>query len=99
MSGIVHRTIGRSVVVALLVASYLLAPTMLLGQAKQKSRITDSKSSPEASTAYSDAANYQNKLAYELAAEEWARFLQRYGNDPLAMFRVSIHFYLTVTAR
>ena len=84
MSGIFHRTIGRSVVVALLVASYLLAPTMLLGQAKQKSRITDSKSSPDASTAYSDAANYQNKLAYELAAEEWARFLQRYGNDPLA---------------
>ncbi len=42
------------------------------------------KSSPEALTMYADAANYQNNGAYELAAEEWSRFVARFGEDPLA---------------
>ena len=42
------------------------------------------KSSPAALTMYADAANYQNKSAFELAAEEWTRFLDRFADDPLA---------------
>ncbi len=50
-----------------------------------KKTLTDgAKSSPAAFTAYSDAANYQSKMAFELAAEEWAQFLKRFGDDPLA---------------
>ena len=41
------------------------------------------KSSPDALSMYADAANYQNKGAYELAADEWNRFLQRFPQDPL----------------
>ena len=41
------------------------------------------KSTPEALSMYADAANYQNKGAYELAADEWTRFLARFPQDPL----------------
>ncbi|MBW3600420.1 MAG: tetratricopeptide repeat protein, partial [Planctomycetes bacterium] len=42
------------------------------------------KSSPEALRLYADAANFQNNGAFELAAEEWEKFLQRFPQDPLA---------------
>ncbi len=42
------------------------------------------QSSPAAQTMYADAANYQNNRAFDLAAEEWKRFLERFGDDPLA---------------
>ncbi len=42
------------------------------------------QSSPEALSMYTDAANYQNNSAFELAADEWSRFLERFGDDPLA---------------
>jgi hypothetical protein len=41
-------------------------------------------SSPEALNTYTDAANFQNNSAFDLAAEEWARFLERFADDPLA---------------
>lgn len=41
-------------------------------------------SSQEALNLYSDAANYQNNRAFELAAEEWEKFLQKFPKDPLA---------------
>ena len=40
-------------------------------------------SSPQALAMYADAANYQNNSAFDLAAEEWARFLEAFPNDPL----------------
>ncbi len=39
---------------------------------------------PAAQTMYADAANYQNNRAFDLAAEEWKRFLERFADDPLA---------------
>ncbi len=41
------------------------------------------KSTPAALTRYADAANYQNNGAYELAADEWIRFLKQFPDDPL----------------
>ncbi|MFO7907205.1 MAG: tetratricopeptide repeat protein [Pirellulaceae bacterium] len=67
----------------LLLLVVLLAPTRVGGQEEKKSA-DEPKSSQAALTAYSDAATYQNKMAYELAADEWARFLERFGDDPLA---------------
>ena len=62
----------------------LLAGQVLPSRAQQPPVKAQAESSPAAVATYSDAANYQNNMAYELAAEEWGRFLERYGNDPLA---------------
>lgn len=45
----------------------------------------DAKSSDEAKAVYSDAANFQNSMAFDLAAEEWEKFLTRFPKDPLAV--------------
>lgn len=71
------------------VAAALLTSLMVvsLARAQQPGGSAAAKSvesSPQALTAYADAANYQNRMAYELAAEEWARFLERFPSDPLA---------------
>lgn len=42
-------------------------------------------SSPDALVAYSDAANYQNNGAFELAVEAWEAFLKQYADDPKAI--------------
>lgn len=42
------------------------------------------KSSAEAEAMYADAANFQNNGSFELAAEEWSKFLAKYPKDPLA---------------
>src|SRR6267142_3170824 len=41
-------------------------------------------SSSEAVLAYREAANFQNNGAFEIAAEEWQKFLKDHGKDPLA---------------
>src|SRR5438046_8279872 len=41
-------------------------------------------SSNEAALAYREAANFQNNGAFEVAAEEWQKFLKDHGKDPLA---------------
>ncbi len=33
---------------------------------------------------YTDAANFQNNSAFDLAVDEWTRFLERFADDPLA---------------
>lgn len=43
-----------------------------------------SKSSQEALLLYGDAANFQNNGAFELAAEEWEKFLKKFPEDHLA---------------
>jgi TolA-binding protein len=43
-----------------------------------------SQSSAAALTVYSDAANYQNNSAFDLAVDEWSKFLERFPDDPLA---------------
>jgi TolA-binding protein len=51
------------------------------------------KSSPEAQASYSDAAGLQNGGSFELAAEEWTKFLAKYPQDPLA---AKAQYYLGV---
>src|SRR5262245_61272869 len=41
-------------------------------------------SSSEAVLAYREAANFQNNGAFEVAAEEWQKFLKDFPKDPLA---------------
>ncbi len=38
----------------------------------------------EALNLYSDAASFQNNSAFDLAAEEWEKFLKKFPKDPLA---------------
>jgi len=38
----------------------------------------------EALNLYADAANFQNNNAFDLAAEEWEKFLKKFPKDPLA---------------
>ncbi len=63
-------------VLSLLVAASSLA---LWGEAARAQ-----ESSPEALTIYSDAANFQNNGEYELAVDEWEKFLKQFPKDPLA---------------
>ncbi len=53
------------------------------GQEAAGQQAESGKSSPDALSMYADAANYQNKGAYALAADEWTRFLERFPQDPL----------------
>src|SRR5262245_53627822 len=61
---------------AIMLAAYA---TRVGGQEK-----TGEGSSSEAVLAYREAANFQNNGAFEVAAEEWQKFLKNYGKDPLA---------------
>lgn len=52
---------------------------------KRKPSVTDkeeSKSSSQALAMYADAASYQNNGAFELAIEEWSKFLKTFPDDP-----------------
>lgn len=44
----------------------------------------EGQSSEEALAIYADAANFQNNGAYDLAIEQWRKFLDQFPNDPLA---------------
>jgi len=63
--------------VLLFVAGWLVLAGRASGQAK-----TAEGSSNEAVLAYRDAANFQNNGAFEVAVEEWQKFLKDYGSDP-----------------
>jgi TolA-binding protein len=52
--------------------------------AQEKPPAAQAKSSPEALRIYTDAANFQNNGAFDLGAEEWEKFVQRFPQDPLA---------------
>src|SRR5579859_5143281 len=41
------------------------------------------KSSPMAIRQYRDAANFQNRELYDLAADEWEKLLAKFPQDPL----------------
>ncbi|MFO0820762.1 MAG: tetratricopeptide repeat protein [Pirellulales bacterium] len=42
------------------------------------------ESSPEATALYADAASFQNNGAFDLAVDEWSKFLEKFPKDPLA---------------
>lgn len=48
------------------------------------------ESTPEALNVYADAAGFQNGGQYDLAAEEWEKFLKRFAKDPL--FKKAQHY-------
>ncbi len=45
---------------------------------------TAQESSREAALFFSDVVNYQNAGEFELAADEWKKFVEKFPNDPLA---------------
>ena len=63
------------------------------GQEKKPETKSPEKSSREAIALYSDAANFQNNGAFELAVEEWGKFLKEHAKDPLVP---KAQFYLAV---
>lgn len=67
----------RSPLIALLLGMLLAGPAW--GQ-----QDTEKKSSRAAITRYSDAANFHNNGAYDVALEEWSKFLEKHPTDPLA---------------
>ncbi len=42
------------------------------------------ESSPDAVALYADAASFQNNGAFDLAVDEWAKFVEKFPKDPLA---------------
>jgi TolA-binding protein len=55
-----------------------------LGETGRLSAQQPAASSNEALQVYADAANFQNGEAFDLAAEEWQKFLKNHPTDPLA---------------
>ncbi len=68
---------------ALLVMALAAAVGPATAVAQEKNKDAPKESSPEALAHYSDAANLQNNGEFELAAQEWSNFLQRFHGDPL----------------
>ncbi len=71
--------LGRLLVIGLLVMEGQLA-FQSIGLAAEDT----SKSPQEAGNLYGDAANFQNNGAFDLAVEEWEKFLKKFPKDPLA---------------
>ncbi len=67
----------------LVVAALCAGPVGLRAQDKPADADA-AKSSPDALNMYADAASFQNNGAFDVAAEEWSRFLERFADDPLA---------------
>ncbi|MBM4004431.1 MAG: tetratricopeptide repeat protein [Planctomycetes bacterium] len=63
------------------------------GGGKTGENKTTEKSSPEAVMDYSGAANIHNNGAYDLAIEEWTKFISTYPADPLTP---KAQYYLAV---
>ena len=60
-----------------------LAASLLLA-ASATSQEKTAESSAAAALQYKDAANFQNNGAFDLAVEEWQKFLKNHAQDPLA---------------
>ena len=63
----------------LLLTALMLAPTVVRAQEPGQA-----KSSPAAVSQYRDAVAFQNRGIYDLAADEWQKFLENFAADPLA---------------
>jgi len=64
-------------------ANYVLIPALLLLLVCGTSASAQ-ESSQEATLFFSDVVNYQNAGEFELAADEWKKFVEKFPNDPLA---------------
>jgi TolA-binding protein len=65
-----------------LLAAWICTGPVVLAQPGKAAKTASSPQ--EALNVYSDAANFQNNGAFDLAAEEWEKFLKRFPQDPLA---------------
>jgi TolA-binding protein len=68
----------------ILVAVALFAPAFVAVPHVGAQETAAAKSSPEAVQVYRDAASFQNNKAFDLAVEEWQKFLKQFPKDPLA---------------
>jgi TolA-binding protein len=66
------------------IAWCLLGTVCVPATTPQAAQAQEEKSSPEALASYADAANFQNNGAFDLAVEEWTKFLTDHPKDPLA---------------
>jgi TolA-binding protein len=85
--GMLHRQRHRWTMVVFwgLLAACADPGSSVFAQASKAAKpVKPANSPPEALNVYSDAANFQNNGAFELAADEWEKFLKNYPQDPLA---------------
>ena len=61
-----------------------LAIVLIVSAGWARGQEKSAESSPAAVQLYRDAANFQNNGAFDLAAEEWQKFLKNHSKDPLA---------------
>ena len=82
--GMLHRQLrGWAFLVSWgLVAAWAGTGPAVVVQAAEAAKTASSPQ--EALNVYSDAASLQNNGAFELAAEDWEKFLQKFPKDPLA---------------
>src|SRR5262245_53681935 len=73
-------TVTKIVASATLATLLLVCGVCGLAFSQEKS----AQSSEAAAQQYKDAANFQNNGAFDLAVEEWQKFLKNYSQDPLA---------------
>jgi len=66
------------------VVYFVVFLSCLLTNLPRQASAQQAPSPQEALLVYRDAANFQNNGAFDLAAEEWGRFLKRFPKDPLA---------------
>lgn len=74
---------GRALT-AVLILGFLAHLAMAQQPAQPPAKPTPKESPPAALTRYADAANFQNNGAFDLAVDEWTRFLKQFPEDPLA---------------
>lgn len=67
----------------IIVALGLWASLPLAARAADPAEKADARSSPAAIRQYRDAAAFQNRGVYDLAADEWEKFLGKFPQDPL----------------
>ena len=77
--------LSRFVLVCLFAAFVLAIPPQSIGQdGVEATKPQKKESSREALLIYAEAASYQNNKQFDLAATEWAKFLDNHKDDPRA---------------
>ena len=73
---------ARRAIAAFVAQCLLVILIVLAGSASQVWSQSARNSSREAANVYAEAASYQNSGQYDLAAEQWERFIKAYPRDP-----------------
>lgn len=78
MNPITCKRVMPGSVRAIAALSFVILSAAGIGQEKP-----DRRSPPAALNLYSDAASFQNNGAFDLASDEWEKFLKQFPSDPL----------------